>query len=153
MGDLVIKAKERLFLNKDKTKVVKERHPEGATLLAAVGVLVPVEYHGMINKDGTARGKTYPNAPRNEPAISAQKLKDIREETSRQKEAGKEFVGMPSNREAITDAKLQEMEGDKKESEKQLNEFDNKEDNAGGNKEADGGEKKTGLSVNKSKPE
>lgn len=73
-------AKERLYLTKDRTKVVKEGHPDSGSLLASVGKVVPKEYEHLVKRDGTAHGKPIEKAPRLEPAISAHKAKEMEKE-------------------------------------------------------------------------
>ena len=45
-----MKAEERVYLNKDKTKAVREDHKGRASLLAAPGQDIPKEYEGLVKK-------------------------------------------------------------------------------------------------------
>lgn len=73
-------AKERLYLTKDRTKVVKEGHPDSGSLLASVGKVVPKEYEHLVNKNGMAPGKPIEKSPRLEPAISPAKAIEMEKE-------------------------------------------------------------------------
>lgn len=57
-------AKERLWLNKDNTKVVRQNSPEAAILLAHTGQDIPKQYEGLVMQMYEAGHKpTYKEVP------------------------------------------------------------------------------------------
>ena len=52
-----MKARERLWLNQDRTKVVEEGHKDARTLLAGVGQDIPKEHEGLVKDMGKSANK------------------------------------------------------------------------------------------------
>lgn len=60
-----MKASERLWLNQDRTKVVKEGHKDGRSLLAGVGQDIPKEYEHLVKDQGKPENKDAGAPPEN----------------------------------------------------------------------------------------
>lgn len=60
-----MKASERLWLNQDRTKVVKEGHKDGRSLLAGVGQDIPKQYEHLVKEQGKVDNKDAGKPPEN----------------------------------------------------------------------------------------
>ena len=72
-------ARERLYLNKDKTKIVKEGSKESATLLAGAGCEIPKEYQSMVppeTKEAPSRENKEAPKVENKSGLTINKARD-----------------------------------------------------------------------------
>ena len=141
-------AKERVYLDKTRKRVLKHAHPDCATLLAGIGDEIPEKYESQC-KGGRAPGKDIPNAPRDLPAITQSKIeaqaKAAAKHTNTQpmKTNKDEGETEQEKKKREDDEELERMEKEEQEK-KEREELENKE-------KKDGENKGSGLKINAKK--